>query len=190
MFNPDVLFEENLTIESERLFIRPTNGNDAESLLPMYSDERIYTFRPGIKRDNLLKVSKALKNFDRMRAEKDSQYLVIEDKTTGDTVGLLEVFNIDSRVEQTEIGYTISPLFWGKGYASESVNLLSSFLFLRAGFNRLRSTVHVDNTASRKVMEKCSFTLEGTERQGEFWQGIGFVNIYRYAKLREDLEEQ
>lgn len=63
-----------------------------------------------------------------------------------------------------EIGYVLSPLFWGQGYASEAV---AGTLRVSedAGINRLRAIVHPDNQASVAVLTKNGFReVNGDQR--------------------------
>src|SRR5688572_29752826 len=56
----------------------------------------------------------------------------------------------------------------GKGVVTEAVGLLSKYLFESTKVNRLQLVMAVENTASRRVAEKCGFTHEGTLR-GAFY---------------------
>ena len=181
------LFQKEQRIETDVLFLRPVCTEDAEALLPMYSDESIYRYRPGIPRKSLLLVNKVIKRFEQSMEKEDAvAFTVLDKKQDMKVVGLVEVFNPDSRVEQIEIGYTILPECQGRGIATAAIGCITDYLILELGFNRVRATVHVDNQASQKALLKNGFTLEGRERQGEFWQGIGFVDICRFAKLKMD----
>ena len=62
------------------------------------------------------------------------------------------------------LGYSLAEEHWGQGYATEAAQAV-----LRYGFEEARlelvSVYHfVFNTASRRVIEKCGFTCEGTLR--------------------------
>lgn len=181
------LFQGNQVIKSNRLFMRPVYEGDADGLLPMYSDISIYRYRPGLPRTSTESVKKAIKRFKQSMKQKESvAFTILERLSGGKIMGLVEVFNVDPRVEQVEIGYTVAPEFQGQGIATEAIKNIVDYLIGEIGFNRVRATVHVENVASQKALLKNGFVLEGMERQGEFWQGIGFVDIYRFAKLKID----
>ncbi len=187
------LFSESVKIEGQRIFLRPVTLEDAKELLPMYADESIYQFRPGMPRKTVAAVEKLIRRGQQDLSKESLQdklsavvYFVIVDKSSRRLLGVMEVFHMDTRVEQVEIGYTLIPEFQNKGYVSEAIGILTDFLVFQVGFNRVRATVYVKNAASCRVLEKNGFTFEGTERQGEFWQGMGFVDINRYAKLKQD----
>ena len=179
------LFQENSLIKSETLVLRAVREEDAEALLPMYSDSSIYKYRPGLPRTTLPLVQKVLRRFCISRQQREqATFTVFESE--GRAVGLIEVFRIDTKVEKVEIGYTVMPAFQGKGIATAAVSCITDYLLFEIGFNRVYASVHKDNEISQKVLVKNRFTFEGTVRQGEFWQGIGFVDVCRFSKLRED----
>lgn len=183
------LFRDDQSIESDILYMRPVREEDGADLLPMYSDESIYRYRPGLPRTTLPLVTKVLKRF-RQSMEKGEavSFMVFDKRENMRPAGLVEVFNVDARVEQIEIGYTVIPGCQGRGIATAAIGAITDYLIWEIGFNRIRATAHVDNSASHKALLKNGFTLEGRERQGEFWQGIGFVDICRFAKLKMDYD--
>ena len=185
------LFQEEQTIESDVLYMRPVSEEDAEALLPMYSDVAIYRYRPGMPRNSIPLVLKVIKRFQQsMEKNETVAYTVFDKREGGKAVGLVEVFNVDARVEQVEIGYTVIPSYQNRGIAAAAIGSITDYLIWEIGFNRVRATVHVDNVPPQKAVLRNGFTLEGRERQGEFWQGIGFVDICRFAKLRMDYDKK
>ena len=81
-----------------------------------------------------------------------------------------------------ELGYWIGEPFWGKGIATRAVELISEYGFLQLGLERIHSGVFAFNGASRRVLEKSGFNLEGIFKRsilknGRIW------DEYRYALL-------
>ncbi len=61
---------------------------------------------------------------------------------------------------KAEIGYWIGKPFWGQGIMTEVVRVFSDY-WLENGFLRLEATVFEPNLASKRVLEKAGFKLEG-----------------------------
>jgi ribosomal-protein-alanine N-acetyltransferase len=59
-----------------------------------------------------------------------------------------------------EIGYWLGEPFWGKGYATEAVNLLTQYAFNELQLVRVYAGVFAGNVASMKVLEKADYRLE------------------------------
>lgn len=110
---------------------------------------------------------------------------VLVDKTSGKLIGqcglLIQTVEGEKRLE---IGYSILPKYWGKGYATEAARKHRDFAFENNFWNDLISMVHIDNIASEKVALKNGMTLEKTitEDDGEL------INIFRIT--REEWEKK
>ena len=80
--------------------------------------------------------------------------------------------------EGWEIGYHIAKKYTGMGYASEAVAAFLAVMMRRFNLKQVYGICLADNSASRRVMEKCGFT--------KLFEGIGSYqgqekNICRYV---------
>ena len=82
-----------------------------------------------------------------------------------------------------EAGYWIGEPYWGLGIATRALNLLTEYGFDELGLIRIYSGVFAFNTASRKVLEKCGFQLEGIFKNSVIKNG-SVCDELRFAKLR------
>ena len=53
----------------------------------------------------------------------------------------------------------------------------------------LHATIAASNGPSRRVLEKCGFRREGTQRQSRWWAGRWW-NVHEYAILEHEWREQ
>ena len=56
-----------------------------------------------------------------------------------------------------EIGYVVAKDYWGMGLATEAVKAMTSHGFTELGFEAFGIAHFAENTASRRVAEKCGF---------------------------------
>jgi RimJ/RimL family protein N-acetyltransferase len=71
-----------------------------------------------------------------------------------------------------ELGWYLSPRFWGRGYATEISALLLGFGFGDLGLPAVVATCDPANLASRRVLEKSGFSLvEQDEQTVDTWRG-------------------
>jgi RimJ/RimL family protein N-acetyltransferase len=73
----------------------------------------------------------------------------------------------------------------GRGYATEAVQLLVDYLFAAKKEHRIHLVIVPENAASRRIAEKCGFTLEGTAR-GAFFNDGRNQDVLLYSLLRTD----
>jgi len=84
-----------------------------------------------------------------------------------------------------ELGYWLGAGHWGRGYASEAVGAFVPWAFATFGLERIEAHVFAPNLASRRVLEKCGFQLEGVMRRAVLKQGR-FLDAALYGRLRSD----
>jgi [ribosomal protein S5]-alanine N-acetyltransferase len=86
---------------------------------------------------------------------------------------------------QARIGYAIHPDYWGKGYATETVQQLLGFGFTNLHLHRIYAPVTPANVASARVLEKAGMTREGHFRES-LWMQDQWVDVWLYAMLRRE----
>ncbi len=97
--------------------------------------------------------------------------LVIRERESGQSVGLTGFLPEWSPLQQAEVGYAMLPSFQGQGFAKESLMAVLAFGFQQCLFHKMKATVTVGNDASRRLLERCGFQLEGTLRDNYFLGG-------------------
>ena len=69
-----------------------------------------------------------------------------------------------------ESGYGISEEYQNKGYATEAVKGVLEWAFSRPEVTAVEAETNPDNTASKRVLEKCGFALNGViGEEGPRW---------------------
>lgn len=83
-----------------------------------------------------------------------------------------------------ELGYWLAEDFWGKGIMTRAVQQICAEGFARwGGLVRIHAEPFAHNAASRRVLEKAGFTLEGIMRQS-IVKGGRVGDSCMYALLR------
>jgi ribosomal-protein-alanine N-acetyltransferase len=78
---------------------------------------------------------------------------------------------------KAELAFGLHPRSWGCGYMTEAVRAVLAFGFEQLGLHRLFATVHPDNLASLRLLERVGMQREGVLRQeafikGEWWDVV------------------
>lgn len=84
-----------------------------------------------------------------------------------------------------EVGFLFAPEAQGQGYGYESLRALCDFAFEQGGIRRLTATVTAGNIASRRLLEKAGFVLEGELRES-FWLSGGWHNDWVFGLLKHE----
>ncbi len=107
----------------------------------------------------------------------------VEERDGGRLVGDVGLSLADGEPGVIKVGYTMSPAFQGRGYATEAVGALVAYAFDALGADVVRAYADADNTPSIRVAEKAGLRLIETfeHREGdEVWFGV------RYERRRGD----
>ena len=86
---------------------------------------------------------------------------------------------------KVEIGYWIGKPFWGQGFMTEVVRGFSDYWLQNSDYVRLEAMVFAPNLASKRVLEKAGFTLEGFCKQFYIKPLDGSVkDVYLLSKVK------
>ena len=104
---------------------------------------------------------------------------------SGKMIGTCGFTRFDFQHNSGEIGYVINPKYSGKGIATEASARIIRYGFEELALNRIECKYMIENTASRRVMEKNGMIFEGIRRQGMLIKGT-YKDIGICSILRED----
>lgn len=80
-------------------------------------------------------------------------------------IGTCELHNY-TKAYKAELGYTVSPYYQNKGYATEASKAVITWGFNDLNLKRIECNCLNDNLKSKRVCEKLLFTYEGLRRNG------------------------
>ena len=94
------------------------------------------------------------------------------------------MISLESRLQgRLTIGYALAPEVWGKGLATEAALAAIEAGFALTNAVEMLATAHVENPASRRVLDKCGFAHTGTGLEGAPARG-GMVPCDRFRLER------
>lgn len=105
-------------------------------------------------------------------------------RVDGEIVGNITVEQKeDVFVKDAELGYLLLPDMWSKGIMSEAVRRICEIAFKELDVVRITGQVYEPNAASRRVLEKNGFELEGILKKAVFKEGK-IWNLCVYGKTK------
>jgi ribosomal-protein-alanine N-acetyltransferase len=169
-----------LVLEGERCRVRAWQTSDAASLVEHANNINVAKYlrdrfpHPYTNRD--------AKDFLRhATARVDAGNLAIE--FGGAAVGGIGfVPGTDVERFSAEIGYWLGEAFWGRGIATEALELVTGHAFAELKFLRLFALPFADNSGSIRVLEKAGYVREGLLRSSSVKNGFVKDQVM-YAKV-------
>ena len=170
-------------LETERLILRPIAKGDVSFLLTHFG-------HPDVNR--------WLVDNNPPKTEADAEEIVvfytsgddtrnrwiIEIKDEGRPIGTIGFHLWDRAHRRAEVGYDINSAWWRQGIGIEAVQGAVEFGMGPMQLHRIEAFVHIENTGSRKLLERLGFELEGIARQNFFHNGK-FHDHWCFAKLAD-----
>ncbi|AHV95476.1 GNAT family N-acetyltransferase [Paenibacillus sabinae] len=87
-----------------------------------------------------------------------------------------------------EVGFELSPAFWGRGYMREALTLALGYGFEEMGLNRIEAQCHPANLRSARLLASLGFRREGTLREYRHTPS-GYQDVDLYTLLRREWQE-
>ncbi len=140
-------------IETERLIVDDLRPEDKEQyfLCISHDTDVLKTF--------ICNYAEDLETFDFAKYLDRSDLFAIREKKTGLLIGIFVECEVDRENRSLEIGYGLGSRYWGKGYMTETVTAMLSYYLDQASFQTVYASFFPENTASKRVMEKCGMTF-------------------------------
>lgn len=83
-------------------------------------------------------------------------------QASDETVGAVDLYDIDMRDRRAFVGIMTAPSFRRQGFAIEALRLMADYCRDNLGLSRIAATVAEDNTASLELFEKAGYTCVAT----------------------------
>ncbi|MDR0615449.1 MAG: GNAT family N-acetyltransferase [Synergistaceae bacterium] len=174
-----------VTIETERLTLRPFAEGDADAMFRnLYSDAEVMRFLPWDTHIGTAESEALVSGYISAYAAPDFYAWAILPKDFGEPIGYMDT-SVEKRINAVKVDYGIGKPWWRRGYMSEALAAVIRFFFEEVGVNRVYATHDPRNPNSGKVMRKCGMLYEGTLRQARRRKGE-YSDRAMYAILAEE----
>lgn len=110
---------------------------------------------------------------------------LIRDQAGGAPAGSIGLWRIDRANDLAEIGYTLLPAYWGRGFARRALAAVLDFGFNVLGLHRVEANINPDNQASRRLLERAGFRLEAQFRENYRFRDR-YLDSHIYALLAQE----
>jgi len=163
-------------LKSNTILLRAPEPQDIDFLYHLENDVKLWhvtqTFRPFSRFEMEQYV---------LMAEKDPysahQVRFMIELSSGETVGTVDLFEIDPHNKRAGVGITIVEQHRKKGYAFNALELIITYAFEQLDLHQLYCNIEVDNEESLKLFKKLNFEISGIKKD---WNRVenGWQNEY------------
>lgn len=176
-------------ITTERLILRRFEYTDDDSMLKYWvADEKIQSLYSEPVYSTKEAVKELLDKYISSYEKNDYYRWAVIEKKTGECIGQIAYFLVDSKNHFAEIEYCIGSAFQCKGYATEATKAVIAYGFNRINLHKVQICTKTINAPSKRVIEKCGFIYEGTLRDFFYMNGEYIGRLY-FSMLKSEFEK-
>jgi RimJ/RimL family protein N-acetyltransferase len=170
-------------LRGEKVTLRPADDSDPPRLVPWFADMEVTRY---LGRRMAVALYYEVDILKKIGESKDDVWSVIE--SDGKAIGATGIHGINWLDANGTTGIVIGEkASWGKGYATEAMQLRTRYAFRELNLHKIMTEVFVGNQASRRALEKNGYRTVGTSRDHFFTRGA-WHDIWLGEVLREDWE--
>ena len=144
--------------------LRPFRQSDCAFLVACLNDKAIHRYTLNIPYPYSLKDAKEWIGRQLPASDRQTDQLVWAIEVNSQVAGAIDLRGIALN-HKARFGYWLAKEHWGQGIMTEAVGLVSQYASNKLRLRRLDAQVIVGNLASRRVLEKNGFKLEGLMRK-------------------------
>ncbi len=128
-----------------------------------------------------------------VKAQRDNNHSVlfaIIQKENDKHIGNIKIGPINFHHHHADISYFIGEKSeWNKGYASEAIRLICRYGFEELHLHRIEAGAYCTAIGSIRALEKNGFQREAIFREQVFSREGQYLDVYRYALLKDEFCE-
>ncbi|MFU1796249.1 GNAT family N-acetyltransferase [Paenibacillus azoreducens] len=164
------------TLETERFILRGWKESDADEYFELYQNPDVESAGAKICEN----INESLE-FIRLLIKCQESWAIVL-KENGIVVGSIFLSDINRHDRYKELEYVISEGHQNKGYATEAVKRMLEYAFTELDLLVVAVCHYPSNLKSKRVIEKCGFTYEGTLRK----YSRNLTDSVRYSMTKEE----
>lgn len=165
-------------MEVSNLILRNWQERDAKALYEMCRDEVL-------RKSGIDYFASVIESQNAIHCWKNNRgFKVIADRRNDSFIGFISLDDMNRYDGYMEMEYAIAVEYRNNGYATQAVKQMLDYRFKEMNLSVIAAWVRSHNQESMRVLEKCSFTLEGKLRK----HARDKSDTICYSILREEWE--
>ena len=177
---------EPLTFSTERLILEPVSLAGLDDFHEYSICSELYKYLEFPPFQTIKETQAYLQKLMERSKSPLAQYWFVRAKEYDKVIGSFGIHNLEVSRGSVEIGYGISPYYWGNGYFNEAAKLVIEHIFNDLDLHRVVARTSISNKASIRGLDKLGFLTEGVMR--DYYRGTDgqWFDAVLMAKLNGD----
>src|SRR2546430_10953348 len=156
-------------LRGDKITLRPARENDAEHFVRWFADMEVTRY---LARRMAIALEQEQEFLKKIGESKDDVWWVIE--AEGKAIGATGIHRINWLDANGTTGIVIGEKeSWGKGFATEAMQLRTRYAFRELNLHKLMTEVDTENEASRKALERNGYRTARVHREQSLRAGNG-----------------
>lgn len=175
-------------LETERLFLRRLDANDADEILALRGNPEIMKYIPRPLAKSKEDAIEHIAMIESKIVDNTGINWGITIKDNTKIIGIIGIYKIYAENHRAEIGYMSLPETNGKGYVTEAIKAVLQYGFDNLDLHSMEAIIDPDNIASERVLQKNGFVKEAHILENGLWEGK-YLDTVIYSLLRRNFRK-
>ncbi|HEU4322814.1 MAG TPA: GNAT family N-acetyltransferase, partial [Roseiflexaceae bacterium] len=155
-------------LETEHLVLRALTPDDAEALFAIMSDPKVIRYFGALPMTERRQAAERIEQVQADFRQQNGIRWAITRRGDDRLIGSCGFWRLIKPHFRAELGYDLSPDWWGRGIMPEAAGAALEFAFTAMGLHSVEAHIHPANIGSRRVLEKLRFAQEGYFRENYY----------------------
>ena len=152
-------------LENMQIHLRPLEPEDLDILYTWENDSTLWEFGSSMSPFSKFAIREYIADSCQDIYQTKQLRLIIEKKDDLQTIGMIDLYDIDFINKRAGVGILIDQQFQNKGFGCQSLELIKEYAFNMLPLQQIYAHIGIDNSASINIFEKAGFEKSGTLRQ-------------------------
>jgi diamine N-acetyltransferase len=144
-----------------KVFLRAIEAEDLDYLMEWENDTSLWIYSDTTAPLSKRIIAHYISNYDADVFRSGQLRLMIEEKNTGLTMGIIDLYKVDAVNSNAMVGIFIEPRQQRKGYAFDALQILMEYSHDTLGLHQLLAMINADNLPSLHLFRKAGFSDVG-----------------------------
>lgn len=171
-----------ISLHNADIRLRAPEPADLDALYELENDETLWPYGNTTVPFSHYALKKYIeKNTHDLFADRQARF-IIEQTDSKALIGVIDLVNFDPLHLRAELGIVVLPTQRKKGYAFQSVELLSNYCLKYIHLHQLYVLISTQNAASSRLFTRCGFTVSSVLKDWLLSEN-GFVDVQVMQKI-------